>query len=158
MAVPTPPPDEKKKKIEEIKRRLRDLRVRIEKWAMVKIADVGEMNTVYREIGEVLRELAKLNPSPEAKVLTDEAHKLLGELSRMKTPYEEKVLRIFTDAGASAEELELVKEGLRLWAEGQLSSEQLYYYLVGIAYELMIPLTPRQVGDLREALGLPRSW
>ena len=156
--MPELPPEEKKKKIEELKRRLRDLRVRIEKWAMVKIADVGEMNTVYREIGEVLRELAKLNPSPEAKVLMDEAHKLLGELSRMKTLYEEKVLRIFTDAGASAEELELVKEGLKLWAEGQLSSEQLYYYLVGIAYELMIPLTPRQVGDLREALGLPRSW
>jgi len=156
--MPELPPEEKKKKIEELKRRLRDLRVRIEKWAMVKIADVGEMNTVYREIGEVLRELAKLNPSPEAKVLMDEAHKLLGELSRMKTLYEEKVLRIFTDAGASPEELELVKEGLKLWAEGQLSSEQLYYYLVGIAYELMIPLTPRQVGDLREALGLPRSW
>ena len=156
--MPELPPEEKKKKIEELKRRLRDLRVRIEKWAMVKIADVGEMNTVYREIGEVLRELAKLNPSPEAKVLMDEAHKLLGELSRMKTLYEEKVLRIFTDAGASPEELELVKEGLKLWAEGQLSSEQLYYYLIGIARELLIPLTPRQVGDLREALGLPRSW
>jgi hypothetical protein len=70
---------------------------------------------------------------------------------------EEVVIKIFTDAGATDEELELVKEGLRLWGEGRLSSEQLYYYLIGLAYEMMIPLTPKQVGDLRVALGLPRS-
>jgi len=71
---------------------------------------------------------------------------------------EEVVIKIFTDAGATDEELELVKEGLRLWGEGRLSSEQLYYYLIGLARERLIPLTPKQVGDLRVALGLPRSW
>jgi hypothetical protein len=71
---------------------------------------------------------------------------------------EEQVLKIFMDVGATDEELELVRKGLRLWRDGRLTSDELYYYLIGIARELLIPLTPRNIGDLREALGLPRSW
>jgi hypothetical protein len=73
---PPEKPEEAKRKLEEIKRRLRDLRARIEKWAMLKISDVSEMNAVYREIGEVLRELAKVNPHPETKPLRREAEQL----------------------------------------------------------------------------------
>jgi hypothetical protein len=73
---PPEKPEEVKKKVEELKRRLRDLRARIERWAMLKISDVAEMNAVYREIGEVLRELAKLNPHPEAEQLRREAEQL----------------------------------------------------------------------------------
>jgi hypothetical protein len=70
---------------------------------------------------------------------------------------EERVSSIFRAAGASDEELELVRRGLELWRRGLMSAEQAYYYLMGVARELLVPLTPRQVGDLREALGLPRS-
>jgi len=78
MTAEKPPekPEEVKKKLEDLKRRLRDLRVRIERWAMLKISDVAEMNAVYREIGEILRELAKLNPNPEAESLKREAERL----------------------------------------------------------------------------------
>ena len=44
---------------------------------MYKIADVSEMNYVYRAIGEVLRELARLNPDPEAVRLRREAEELM---------------------------------------------------------------------------------
>jgi len=71
---------------------------------------------------------------------------------------EEAVLRVFREAGATDEELELVRKGIALWTSGLITGDELYYYLMGIARELMIPLTPRQVGDLRVALGLPRSW
>jgi hypothetical protein len=70
---------------------------------------------------------------------------------------EERIIRIFRDAGATEEDLELVRKGLRLWREGRMNGNELYYYLTGIAREKLIPLTPRQIGDLREALGLPRS-
>jgi mRNA-degrading endonuclease RelE of RelBE toxin-antitoxin system len=73
---PERPEEERKRRLEELKRRLRDLRARIERWAMLKISDVAEMNAVYREIGEVLRELAKLNPHPEAERLKREAEQL----------------------------------------------------------------------------------
>jgi len=76
----------------------------------------------------------------------------------MTEDVEEKIIKIFRDAGASDEVIELVREGVKLWREGRLSSEQLYYYLTGVARELIIPLTPRQIGDLRVLLGLPRSW
>jgi hypothetical protein len=69
----------------------------------------------------------------------------------------DRILRIFRDAGATDGELKLVKKGLILWINGHMTSYELYYYLMGIARELLIPLTPRQVGDIREALGLPRS-
>jgi len=71
---------------------------------------------------------------------------------------EEKVLDIFRRAGATDAELDLVRKGLKMWREGAMTSDELYFYLVGIARELLIPLTPKMVGDLREALGLPRSF
>ena len=71
---------------------------------------------------------------------------------------EERVIEIFREAGATDEELELVRKGIGLWTSGLMTGDELYYYLIGIARELMIPLTPKQVGDIRVALGLPRSW
>jgi len=78
-SVTDPPGEhqEKKRKLEEIRRRLRELRRRIERWAMYKIADVSEMNYVYRAIGEILRELSKYNPDPEAVRLRSEAEELM---------------------------------------------------------------------------------
>ena len=69
----------------------------------------------------------------------------------------DRILRIFRDAGATDEDLELVRKGIRLWMEGKVNGKELYYYLMGLAWEKIIPLTPREVGDIREALGLPRS-
>jgi hypothetical protein len=70
---------------------------------------------------------------------------------------EEKIVKIFRSAGATDDEIQLIRRGLQLWREGKMNGNELYYYLTGIARELLIPLTPRQIGDLREALGLPRS-
>jgi len=71
---------------------------------------------------------------------------------------EERVVSIFSEAGATDEELEFVRKALVLWRMGILNSEETYFYLMGLAREMLIPLTPRQVDDIREALGLPRSW
>jgi hypothetical protein len=76
-------PEEAKREIEEIKRRVLELRSRIEKWAMVKIADVGEMNTVYRELGEIARKLARFNPNPEAVRLKGEVESLMRRVEGM---------------------------------------------------------------------------
>jgi hypothetical protein len=70
---------------------------------------------------------------------------------------EERVVSVFVEAGATDEELAFVRKALTLWRMGILNSEETYFYLMGMARELLIPLTPRQVGDIREALGLPRS-
>ena len=74
------PPEERKKKLEELKRRVRDLRLRCERWGMLKISDVSELNAVYRELGEIYRELAKLNPDPEAVRLKNEVLLLMSRI------------------------------------------------------------------------------
>jgi hypothetical protein len=73
-----PSPEDVKKKLEELKKRLWDLRYRIEKWGMLKISDVAELNAVYKEVGDIARELAKLNPHP---ALHNEAVMLMKEAS-----------------------------------------------------------------------------
>jgi hypothetical protein len=70
---------------------------------------------------------------------------------------EEAIVRVFREAGASEEDLRIVRNVLGLLREGRVSALEAYYALVGLARERLIPLTPRQVGDIREALGLPRS-
>jgi hypothetical protein len=81
-------PEDVKKKIEELKKRLWELRSRIERWGMLKISDVAELNAVYREVGAVARELAKLNPHPavhgEASSLIHEAHRLLFRIDQLR--------------------------------------------------------------------------
>jgi polyhydroxyalkanoate synthesis regulator phasin len=78
-----PVPEEAKREIEEIKRRVMELRGRIEKWAMLKISDVGEMNTVYRELGTIARKLAMFNPNPEAVRLKGEVERLMRRVDEM---------------------------------------------------------------------------
>ena len=42
---------------------------------------------------------------------------------------------------------------------GRMSREEAYYALIGLAQEYLIPLTPRDVGELRRALlGSPVSF
>jgi predicted nucleic acid-binding Zn-ribbon protein len=81
-------PEDVKKKIEELKKRLWDLRSRIERWGMLKISDVAELNAVYKEIGSIARELAKLNPHPavhgEAVSLMHEAYGLLFRIDQLR--------------------------------------------------------------------------
>jgi hypothetical protein len=70
---------------------------------------------------------------------------------------EEKILNIFRQARASEKELELVRKCLARLRANQMTPEEAYYYFIGLAREFLIPLTPRQVQELREALGLPPS-
>jgi len=83
-----PLPEDVKKKVEELKKRLWELRSRIEKWGMLKISDVAELNAVYREVGEIARELTKLNPHPavhgEAVSLIHEAHRLQFRIDQLR--------------------------------------------------------------------------
>jgi hypothetical protein len=71
-------PEEKKRRLEEIKKRITELRRRIESWAMIKISDVAEMNHVYRELGDIFRELVQLNPDPVATQLMLDVTKLMN--------------------------------------------------------------------------------
>jgi len=70
----------------------------------------------------------------------------------------EAIVQILWVAGATEEEVEQVRRILDLWVKGAIDSEDVYYYVMGMAREKFIPLTPRQVGDIRESLGLARDW
>jgi hypothetical protein len=76
-------PEEAKKELDEIKREILELRSRIEKWAMLKVADMGEMNTVYKKLGILARKLAQFNPNPEAVRLKGEVERLMKRVEGM---------------------------------------------------------------------------
>ena len=67
---------------------------------------------------------------------------------------EEAIIDIFRNAGATEDEINEVRDILKKMKEGVLSKEETYYALMGLARENMIPLTPRQVGELRRLLGV----
>ena len=70
---------------------------------------------------------------------------------------EERIISILREAGASEEELRQVRRVLDLWRRGEIGAEEVYYFIIGFARERFIPLTPRQVSEIRLALGLPRE-
>jgi chromosome segregation ATPase len=142
--------EEKKKKLEEAKRRLRDLRARIEKWAMLKISDVSEMNAVYREIGEVLRELAKLNPGDsEARREAEELYRRVEAELRRHREGVERVVEVLRRRNAPREAVDSV-----LRASQYIGGVDLYNYIIGVAVNYEIPLTPRDDVEIKRALGL----
>ncbi|MEM0267534.1 MAG: hypothetical protein QXV98_02835 [Thermofilaceae archaeon] len=67
------------------------------------------------------------------------------------------LVEIFRRAGAPERVLKRVEEVERRFKAGAITAEEAYYSLLGIAFEEAIPLWPRDVGDIRAALGLPRS-
>jgi polyhydroxyalkanoate synthesis regulator phasin len=79
-----PVPEEAKRELEEIKREILELRGRIEKWAMLKVADVGEMNTIYKKLGILARKLAMFNPNPEAVRLKGEVERLMRRVEELR--------------------------------------------------------------------------
>jgi hypothetical protein len=50
--------------------------------------------------------------------------------------------------------LELVRGVLRQLREGRVTPEEAYYELVGVAYEHLVPITPRDMSELKRLLGL----
>ncbi len=70
---------------------------------------------------------------------------------------EEKIISILESAGAEHEEIQKVIKVLRLWRKGELTAEDVFLFIMGLAREKLIPLGPKHVGDIREALGLPRA-
>jgi ElaB/YqjD/DUF883 family membrane-anchored ribosome-binding protein len=142
--------EEEKKRLEEVKKRLRDLRARIEKWAMLKISDVAEMNAVYREIGEVLRELAKVNPGDsEARREVEELRRRVEEELKRHREGVEKVIEVLKRRNAPREAIEAVER-----ASKYLGGLDLYNYVIGVALNYEIPLTPRDDVEIKRALGL----
>ncbi len=51
--------------------------------------------------------------------------------------------------------LGLIEETLDLIRTGTITEEQAFYTILGIAWDYMIPLTPRDIKKIREALGIP---
>jgi uncharacterized coiled-coil DUF342 family protein len=141
---------EEKKKLEELKKRLWDLRSRIEKWAMLKIQDVSELNAVYREIGEIARELAKMNPlGLEARKEAEELQRRVEEELKKHEEAVRKIIEIFKRRNAPSEAIEAITR-----ASKHLGGLDLYNYVVGVAMNYEVPLSPRDEAEIRRALGL----
>lgn len=70
---------------------------------------------------------------------------------------EERILSILHRAGATEEELGQAGRVLELWRRGEIDPEDVFYFIMGLAREKFIPLTPREVGDIRALLGLSRE-
>lgn len=64
----------------------------------------------------------------------------------------EEVLRVLKEAGASEGLVGRVRKLINLCEAGVVSSLDLYYYVIGLAREEFIPLTPRHVGRIMSAL------
>jgi len=75
----------------------------------------------------------------------------------MTEEIKEIIISILRARGASGSDIRSVERILKLWEEEKISSEDVYFYIIGLCREHFIPLTPRDVGDIRELLGLPRS-
>jgi len=67
----------------------------------------------------------------------------------------QRILDILRAAGAPEDVLAEVRRILGLWQAGALSARDVYYMIMGVCRENLVPLTPRQVSELRLALGLP---
>ncbi|MEM2187326.1 MAG: hypothetical protein QXT37_10135 [Thermofilaceae archaeon] len=67
------------------------------------------------------------------------------------------LVEVFKRAGAPERVLRRVEEVEKRYRAGALTAEEAYYILIGIAFEEAVPLWPRDVGDIRSSLGLPRS-
>jgi len=47
-----------------------------------------------------------------------------------------------------------LEEVLEEYEKGNIGTEALYYIILGVAYDYMIPLSPRDVKEIREVLGI----
>jgi uncharacterized protein YjiS (DUF1127 family) len=65
----------------------------------------------------------------------------------------DRALRPWTE-GERRKVRELVQKTLRLLSEGRISREDAYYQLLGIANEYLVPLSPRDVSELKRILGV----
>jgi hypothetical protein len=62
----------------------------------------------------------------------------------------EKVVEVFSRRTRNPEVLEKIRS-----AGGVINNvEDFYHYVIGLAWNYSIPLTPRDVGDIRRILGL----
>ena len=66
----------------------------------------------------------------------------------------EEVLRVLEEAGASPSVLAEARDILSRLERGLISSREAYYAVMGLAREELVPLTPRQVGEIRRLLGV----
>ena len=71
---------------------------------------------------------------------------------------EERIVSILENVGAKDRDVQKVIKVLRLWRRGELTAEDVYFYVMGLAVESSIPLTSEDVRDVREALKLPRVF
>ena len=92
--------------------------------------------------------------------------KILGELLRERVPPSavavphevDRVLNILMEAGAPPDLLKEARKWVEGWLNKDVSAEATFYVIRTKAWERGVPLTPKQIGDLCEALGLPRGY
>ncbi len=60
-----------------------------------------------------------------------------------------KVIEIFSRRTSNSEIISKIREAGRI-----LSEADFFHYVMGLAWNHRVPLTPRDVGDIKRALGL----
>jgi hypothetical protein len=63
----------------------------------------------------------------------------------------ERVVEVFSRRTQNPEVLERIRSA----GSAIQSTEDFYHYVMGLAWNYRVPLTPRDVGDIRRILGLP---
>jgi hypothetical protein len=63
----------------------------------------------------------------------------------------EKVVEVFSRRTTNPEILEKIRNAGWVISD----REDFYHYVMGLAWNYRVPLTPRDVGDIRRILGLP---
>ena len=63
----------------------------------------------------------------------------------------ERVVEVFSRRTSNPEILEKIRSAGSVIQ----SVEDFYHYVMGLAWNYRVPLTPRDVGDIRRILGLP---
>ena len=63
----------------------------------------------------------------------------------------EKVVEVFSRRTSNPEVFERIRSAGYLIHD----AEDFYHYVMGLAWNYRVPLTPRDVGDIRRILGLP---
>jgi hypothetical protein len=62
----------------------------------------------------------------------------------------EKIVEVFSRRARNPEVLEKIRSAGRLMQ----SNEDFYHYVIGLAWNYSVPLTPKDVADIRRILGL----
>jgi hypothetical protein len=64
----------------------------------------------------------------------------------------DRIVELFKLRGAPEEVVRQLERVLDLWRKHELDNEDVYNWIVGASWNYKIPLTPREVAEIRRAL------